>query len=1130
MRVERLVCALAGATLLVVGSYADTANNSFASVSGDGVVADGESGFCIENVEGSVNVTVGERPGWKCEKGTPFSYDHNEGDVDYFKFYGLDDEESVTIAISNIWVCVHDTTNNEEHVSAPGAVIPDSVHKLGAYFWPKEKGYKLHVSTNMTIVGTLGHHTNKVFAVRCPNPKCDYGKKEDPIGGSDVEIDPSPVIAYLSSGNLQEDGSLLLECGEHTIGYTAHYTNDCKDCEFEVSFDYLRIDVCKVESTAEKYIGLDRTDAGYGKDHTITGAVSLTHAPGDVRCLWTVQPNCEIAGEAGKASVCAKVTRVAGKVPGGLDFKHSDSYEQEHLMCEVKLKDGCKPPCESGAGAENEFTIVKVDVTIDDVPETIEEKDGAFTYYVPDGDAPIWAEEWTNSLKDVSITCEPHDGEMSNQIVKLDFPVKHLYVKNEDGTYEEAKKIYTVKELNKTKFKLHGHKKSEKYKDKEIVAEHVVSHATDTAKFTVFGRPWLVPDYNRTNGIEKVDYDKAKGGIIPFRFWINDDDDNGDSWVGTEDLLPIIYSNGAINKNSNNQPGRGENWSDDKINGYSDVVDFAAMLVDVSDVFPADTPETITKCMDWRFQSSCVNMVFTGLEVEMAKTFQTEDHNRYGKNFEQHIYEAEVVNIPDLHPAPPCFQTLLDEKRKGIVLLEGKARGWYLGILGRTNSGREICKGAVNISVSPVENMYRWLDLRSAGKELLGESHAACNSADTLCNGMSEPINNPDSNCNGDPRDGRHIVFVHGYNINAREATAWGAEMFKRLWQSGSTSLFTVVDWVGDAGQFGDPDDGKSVSYYYAVPNAFLAAEKLQKAVNDTKFKGEPVLMAHSLGNVVVSSAIVDWEMRCSKYYLLNAAVAIQAYEDRRDNLMIEDNWLPIREKYYASYWYKNFTEANGYDNDFRSKLFWCGRFGKIDQAVNYFSPSDDVVHDIEANSLGVYTSHSAWTLQERLKGRVATRIADRFASLYTAITSSDNPKFLGTEAGWGFNVSRVGIIGNVLQPSTDINNTPFKELIKEPIFYPFKSMSERMNSTELFEYKKSDHDQYVLRAKLLGSAIPATCFATGANALEKTASFPYQDYETKKWPRRNGNWFHSDLKNVAYFFNSEFFNQVVSD
>ena len=491
MRVERLVCALAGATLLVVGSYADTANNSFASVSGDGVVADGESGFCIENVEGSVNVTVGERPGWKCEKGTPFSYDHNEGDVDYFKFYGLDDEESVTIAISNIWVCVHDTTNNEEHVSAPGAVIPDSVHMLGAYFWPREEGCKLYVATNMTIVGTLGHHTNKVFAVPCPNPKCDYGKKENPIGGNDVEIDPSPVIAYLSSGNLQEDGSLLLDCGEHTIGYSAHYTNDCKDCEFGVSFDYLRIDVCKVESTAGKYIGLDRTDAGYGKDHTITGAVSLTHAPGGVRCLWTVKPHCKIDGNDNEASVLAKVKRIAGEVPGGWDFEYSDSYEQEHLMCEVKLKDGCNPPCESGAGTENDFTIVKVDVTIDDVPETIEEAEGAFTYYVPDDDAPIWAEEWTNSLKDVSITCEPHDGEMAKQTVKLTFDDEFLWVEKDDGTVEKAKHSYTIEELNKTKFKLHGHKVSEGLRDNEVRINHPLSGATDVAKFTCISFDWI---------------------------------------------------------------------------------------------------------------------------------------------------------------------------------------------------------------------------------------------------------------------------------------------------------------------------------------------------------------------------------------------------------------------------------------------------------------------------------------------------------------------------------------------------------------------------------------------------------------------------------------------------------------
>ena len=1124
------MCALAGATLLVVGSYADTANNSFASVSGDGVVADGESGFCIENVEGSVNVTVGERPGWKCEKGTPFSYDHNEGDVDYFKFYGLDDEESVTIAISNIWVCVHDTTNNEEHVSAPGAVIPDSVHKLGAYFWPNEEGYKLHVSTNMTIVGTLGHHTNKVFAVPCPNPKCDYGKKENPIGGNDVEIDPSPVIVYLNSGNLQEDGSLLLDCGEHTIGYSAHCTNDCKDCEFGVSFDYLRIDVCKVESTAEKYIGLDRTDAGYGKDHVITGSVSLAHVVGDARLLWTVKPHCRIEGKDNEASVLVKVKRIAGNVPGGKDFEYSDKHEQENLCCEVKIKDGCTPQCEGGAGSKDEFTVVKVDVEIDDVNELMEEKEGAYTYYVPCSDAPIWAEEWTNSLKDVSITCEPHDGEMSNQIVRLKFPEKHLYAKNKDGVYVEAKTEYTVEELNKTKFKLHGHKKSGSYKDKEIVAEHEVSHAIDKASFTVFGRPWLVPDYNRTNGIEKVDYDKSEGGTIPFRFWINDDDDNGGSWGGIEGYVPVVYSNGSINKGSNNQPGKGDNNKDEEINGYSDILDFSALLVDVLDVFPAETPDYIKNNTRWYFTSACVNVVYTDLEVDEVQTFHASDHERYGKRLGQHAYEAEVMHIPGELPAPDKFQERLHKRKHGIILIEGNGKGDRLRIRGKTNTGFDICTGHVLLSISPVEEMYRWLDLRGAGKELLGESHQACKCAETLCNSMKEPSNNPDSNCNGDPRDGRHIVFVHGYNINAREARAWGAEMFKRLWQSGSTSLFTVADWVGDAGQFGNPDDGTSVSYYYAVPNAFAAAKQLKEAVGAPSFKGNPIIMAHSLGNMVVSSAIVDWKMPYGKYYLLNAAVAIQAYEDRRDNLMVEGNWRPIKENYYASYWYRNFRKENGFDNDFRSKLYWCYRFGKLGQSVNCYSPSDHIVHNIKANHLGVYSSQSAWTLQERMKGRVAMRLADDFVSLYTDLAGSDNPKFLGTEAGWGFNVSRVGLIGNILQPTTDINDIPFRELVEEPIFYPFQTMSSRMNSLETFEYNEKDWGQYIMRAKLLGSAIPATSFAAGANKLEDTTSCAYQDYESAEWPRWEGNWFHSDLKDVAYYFNSRFFKKIVKD
>lgn len=1117
------MCALAGATLLVVGSYADTANNSFASVSGDGVVADGESGFCIENVEGSVNVTVGERPGWKCEKGTPFSYDHNEGDVDYFKFYGLDDEESVTIAISNIWVCVHDTTNNEEHVSAPGAVIPDSVHKLGAYFWPKEKGYKLHVSTNMTIVGTLGHHTNKVFAVPCPNPKCDYGKKENPIGGNDVEIDPSPVIAYLNSGNLQEDGSLLLDCGEHTIGYTAHCTNDCKDCEFEVSFDYLRIDVCKVESTAEKYIGLDRTDAGYGKDHTITGAVSLTHAPGGVRCLWTVKPHCKIDGNDNEASVLAKVKRIAGEVPGGWDFEYSDSYEQEHLMCEVKLKDGCNPPCESGAGTEDDFTIVKVDVTIDDVPETIEEAEGAYTYYVPCSDAPIWAEEWTNSLKDVSITCEPHDGEMSNQIVRLKFPEKHLYAKNKDGVYVEAKTAYTVEELNKTKFKLHGHKKSGSYKDKEIVAEHEVSHAIDKASFTVFGRPWLIPDYNRKNGVEDgekgADAIKARGGIIPFRFWINDDDDAIVTGWKKFLILPAFFEKGNFCENNTNIPGTGNNSKNNEVDGRCDLVDFTPVLIDISDVFPDNIPDNIRDTFTWKLDSDCLNIVWTGLAAANAADFHTQEVPNCGTGLKQQSYEADSIEIGYGREFDKVFDKKIREVGKLVVLVEGRCAGQLFRISGHAPGTKAWTWGAVNISISKVEDMYRWMDLRYVCKdETQGDESGRDKPADFKGKEDSDgPVNNPDSNCNGDSRDGRHIVFVHGFNVNRDQARGWGAEIFKRLWQTGCTSKYTAADWAGDVGQISIPFKGEdSINYYAGVYNAFKSSKDFASKCKEIQKKDSLVLVAHSLGNMLASSMIVDQKVVPSKYYMVNAAVAMQAYNETvRSDFMKPDEWRGLDEHPSQSpYWHRLSALK---EDDFRKTLTWLGRFKRVMNAVNCHATSDEIVGNINRGAWLDEDWGSPWTMQEKAKGSAVLPLANVL-----------NNTSMTREGGWGFNMDYFGTVVGRNVNTEAVKKLPEEQLLVQPVFTPFVTEGARLHSRFRAFRANDSEEQYKLRAKLLADAIPATSFSAGGNdtpGLDNADLMAW--FESEGWPRDNAEWLHSDIKNVAFYFETEFYEFI---
>lgn len=1121
MRVDRLACALAGATLLIGGSYADTANNSFASVSGNGVVADGESGFCIKNVEGAVEITVNERPGWKCEKDVPHSYTHNEGDVDKIRFKGRDDEETVTIAISNVWECVHETSNIEHHVSSPGAKDKGPFHMIAAYFSPASEGAAVSFDRNITLEGLVGHHTNIVIALRCPNPKCDYGSK-NPIEESDIEIDPSPVVASASlpeGARLQADGRIVYPKGAYKVCYKADYCNDCAACGFHK--EVLRtIDVYEATSEADEYVGLDRTDAGYANEHTMSGSATLTATPPHVAFDWNVGPHCKIKDRNDGESVVCVVKRIAGEVPGGKDFEYSSRYRQERLACGIKINDDCTPNCKTSTATSDDFTVVKVDVRIDDVNELLEEKEGAFTYYVPDDDSPLWAEEWTNALTDVSITCEPHDGEMATQAVKLEFPDKHLYVRKEDGTYEEAKKSYTVAELNKTKFKLHGHEKSENYKDKEIVATHEKSSATDKAKFTVFGRPLLVPDYDRKNGIDDVDYDKSRGGVIPFRFWINDDDDT--IWEGNKIFWIFTYwfEKGNICDENTDIPGSGNNFANGKVDGRCDLVDFAPVLIDISDVFPENTPDIIRNGFKWKLDSDCLNLVWTDLAAANAASFHTQEVPHCGTGLAQQSYEADTVKIGYGLGFDEVFDKKIREVGRLVVLVEGRSEGRLFRISGRAPGTKAWTWGAVNISISKVEDMYRWMDVRYVCKdEPQGDDSGRDKPADFEgredANG---PVNNPDSDCNGDPRDGRHIVFVHGFNVNRDQARGWGAEFFKRLWQTGSTSKYTAADWAGDVGQITIPFDGKdSLNYYGAVYNAFKSTKEFAVKCAAITKKDALVLAAHSLGNVLVSATMADRGVVPSKYYMLNAAVAKQAYDyGARNALMTPDEWFGLDEHpCQSAYWHKLGIFHEG---DFRKTLSWLGRFKRMPNAVNCFSATDEVVGNIQRGAWFGTDLGTVWTIQEQTKG----------SKILPVVNAVLNKTSITCEGGWGFNMEYFGTVVGKNVDTVEAMKLTDAQLLVNPVFSPFITEGDRLHSFRAFRADDSD-EQYKLRAKILADGIPATSFSAGANETGGGLGNinMMSEFEAGGWPRKEKHWLHSDIKNVAFYFESKLYEEI---
>ena len=629
-----------------------------------------------------------------------------------------------------------------------------------------------------------------------------------------------------------------------------------------------------------------------------------------------------------------------------------------------------------------------------------------------------------------------------------------------------------------------------------------------TACLYVLGTPLIVFDYDRDRRIDDADVENAKDGKT-FRFWANDDDDSGDVCSGTD------YCS--------DEPGRFANYTDDWVNGRRDLLDFTPAWIDFSGVFPPDTPKHVKENLEWRLRSDCVKVVWTNFSREDAGAFQRSDKRGCGEEFLQYAYEAKTVELDgDNGILPQEFLELaLGSERKGVFLIEGRNGRDGLVLEGVGGLGNVSVRSEAPLAVSTVEDMYRWLNLRSAGGDAGG-----------LASRLNSPRNRPDGEC-----DGRQFVFVHGFNVNTGEARASAAEVFKRLWQSGSESMFTAVEWHGDQDQTDLVEDIRgtiSLNYYANALHAFETASAL--AASCTNLPGRKVMIAHSLGNVLVSSAAVDHNLDYDRYYMLNAAVAMEAY-DRAElsEDMVDSNWatndVPLA--YRASRWSGLFGS-----DDFRSTLSWRGRFAGIRNAVNCYSETEDVVGNPRHAVLTV--NEPVWVMQEYMKGT---------SLIHGANLLPPFPQIV-CEGGWGRNAHYPlwCVTGSML----GLSALTREDVIENPLFTPFRNESERMNSTNLFPVADAAATPQ-LRARFLADAIPAESHAAGANAFRKGVVDDNIRMDTSvdngcmanvdRWPRDrveeieddDGNvvgkilrWEHSDLKNLAYFFVYRLFDRIV--
>ncbi len=577
--------------------------------------------------------------------------------------------------------------------------------------------------------------------------------------------------------------------------------------------------------------------------------------------------------------------------------------------------------------------------------------------------------------------------------------------------------------------------------------------------------PPLLTDTDRDGAIGEGDVLAYIGGRA-FRYWTNEDTAKGD-YAG---------------QNSSTAP----NASDLVVNGRLDLVNFFPAKLDLKPFVDAwgNSATFVLWAPEGRLR-------FCGVDMNADSAWEHQTNDVYTTTGD-HISVTSLTPIvgegAEINPA----DYLGNENEPGMLAFEAADE-----ILAHNSPELLVIVNDVAMyrfrlpmSIMSVRDMYGWINIRrfSDGSE----------ARPTILNKTW----NDDSV--------KSLLFLHGANVSEADAEIWGDVLFKRLWLSGAHVNFYNVDWRSNI--------GSPLNYQQNASNAFVVASRLYTEITNS-VSGEKVVMAHSLGNMVVSSMIQDYGLEVSNYLMCNSAVPAEAYDadmSLRVPQLVHSDWEEYPTNSWAASWHWLFRNEFGDD---RKLLGWPGRFSDVTQnAVNFYSTGDEVLEIATNNCLNIDTDvwgtntfgHLSWHKQELFKGRGL------------GVGGGGT-----TWSGWNIEENVLGVEKISVSDAQGMNDDDFKT---NTVFYCYPSS---MNSTNI---------PLLVRGAHLALGIPALTPATGwcgiANVLYVGCSINLDDTGgTSGVPRPNGwpvltdypdRWRHSDMKDVAYFFNFKFYYKVI--
>lgn len=647
----------------------------------------------------------------------------------------------------------------------------------------------------------------------------------------------------------------------------------------------------------------------------------------------------------------------------------------------------------------------------------------------------------------------------------------------------------------------------------------------------------VLPDWDRNGRIEEADRQQARARQ-PWRFWINDDDDAGDLARSPADDLPEGQNPDALN------PG---------IDGLRDAVDFFPVFLDLQTLLRA-LPGLGQVEVSLHHAEEALNFVYTRLRPdEVRRPFTEAQNTGYGPGFDQPLGEAVTHRVTQAGvPLSQAFLQQLRDENRGILLVEGRAATTAPLLVRVRWMGTEAFTCSLPLSLSRVHSMFRVLNLRRSDPKF------ATAELGPWPTRLEDPENLPDASLQALGYPLRTLVHLHGFNWSGEEVPAAHAEVFKRFFQLGSQARFIGVTWFGNEGTL--DLFGTSLDYNENVINAFVSAGHLASSL--AGFAGPfTSLFAHSLGNLLASSAVVDHGLDIAHLFMVNAAVPAEAYlgeqPDRR--LMVHPDWkdtggliADYSEHLLAANWARLFSP-----DDRRSRLTWKDRFAALPGLTfchNFYSSGEDILRpgngDVPRLFQDIWDRELIWVYNEMNKGRTSP-----VTSLMGEI-----------HGGWGFNrhymtwrdpggPSRPPPGKWIPMPSLQADSVPAPALVAEPFFGRFSSGDDAfplwLNGSWLYAdgstanaylpghpFTGMEPDAVKNHAKVLAEAIPAHSAPAGARPLPLLPLLKNVDLDEAVrsdtfWPARphpdkRDRWLHGDYLAPALSYVSGLFESCI--